>query len=112
MSLPLKASFSRGMGQDSIENCELLYNLEQNDICSLLNHDLATLKKLKSSLTSYQINRLDHSLQIKKCAEPDGAGIEIIVDVLNHNIGDAPAPEDHSRVPATIIRPFSQDEMT
>ena len=62
-------------------------------ICDLLNYDLSTLKGLKSSLASRLIIRLDHSLQLESCAERDGADIELIVAALNHDIGDALAPE-------------------
>ena len=66
-------------------------------ICDLSNSDLATLKEFESSLTNYQIKRLDHSLQIASCAERDGADIELIVATLNHGIADSLAPENHSR---------------
>ena len=80
-------------------------------ICDPSNRDLATLKELKSSLTSYQINQLDHSLQTASCAERDGADIELIVAAFIHNVGNALAAENHSQVSKTIIQPFSLDEV-
>ena len=45
-------------------------------------------------------------------AERDGADIELIVAALIHDVGNALAPENHSQVSATIIQPFSLDEVT
>ena len=67
---------------------------------------------LKSSLTSYQINRLGNSLQTASREESDGADIEFIFASLIHDVGNALAPENHSQVSATIIQPFSLDEVT
>ena len=85
--------------------------LMQDNIHDPRNRDPASLKELKSSLTSYQINRLDHSLQTASSAERGGADIELIVAALNHDIAEALAPENHSLVFATIIQPFSRDEV-
>ena len=45
-------------------------------------------------------------------AERDEADIELIVAALIHDVYDALAPEKHCQVSATIIRPFSRDEVT
>ena len=73
---------------------------------------MAALKERKSSLTSFQINRIDHSRQTASFEERDRADIELIVAALIHDVGDERAPENHSQVSATIIRPFSLDEIT
>ena len=75
----------------------------------LPNRDLATLKELKSSLTSYQIYRLDHSRQTASFEERDAADIELIVAALIHDVGNALAPQNHSQLSATIIQPVSLD---
>ena len=62
-------------------------------------------------MTSYQINRLDHSLQTASFEERDGADIELIVAAFIHNVGNALAAENHSQVSKTIIQPFSLDEV-
>ena len=62
-------------------------------------------------MTSYQINRLDHSLQTASFEERDGADIELIVAAFIHNVGNALAAENHSQVFKTIIQPFSLDEV-
>ena len=83
----------------------------QDYICDPPNRDAASLKELKNNLTSYQFNRLDRSLQTALSAERNGADIELIVAALNHDIADALAPENLSLVFATIIQPFSRDEV-
>ena len=99
------------MGQGSVENYEFLYKLEWDQIRGLPNRDLASLHELKRSLTSQLINQLDYSPQTAKRAEWDGADIELIVAALIHDISSALAPENHSHVSTTIIRPFSPDEV-
>ena len=100
------------MGQDSVENYEFLYKLTRHYIRGLQSRNLATLRELKSSLASRLINRLDYSPQTARCAEWDGADIEVSVAALIHNIGNALALEIQCQVSATIIQPFSLDEVT
>ena len=100
------------MDQGSVEIYGFLNKLDADYIRGLPNRNLATLKELKSSLTSYLINRLDYSPQTASFEERDGADIELIVAALIHDVGNALAPENHSQVSATIIRPFSLDEVT
>ena len=52
MNGPLIASFSRGMGQGSVENYEFLYKLKRDYIRGLPKCNMVTLKELKSSLSS------------------------------------------------------------
>ena len=109
MNKPLIAVSSGSMGHGLVEDYELLYELEQDYVCGLPNRNLAICKKLKESLASRLINRLDHSLQKAKQAERDGANIELIVAALIPHDGNALAQENHSQVPVTIIRPFFRD---
>ena len=81
-------------------------------ICVLPNRGFAALKEFKSNLTSYQINRLNHSLQTASFEERDEADIELIVAAFIHNVGNALAAENNSQVFKTIIQPFSLDEVT
>ena len=97
---------------DSVDDFGFLNKLISDFIRDLPNRDLATLKEFKSSLTSYQINRLNHSLRKASFEERDGTDIEFIFATLIHKVGNALAPENHSQVSATIIQPFSLDEVT
>lgn len=95
----------------SVDDFGFLNKRMQGYICDLPNRDFSTLKKPKSSQTGYQNNRLDHSLQTASFKELDGADIKHIFAALIHDVGDALAPENHFHVSATIIQPFSLDEM-
>ena len=104
-------SFHR-MDQGTKEDYVLLHGLEQNYIQSLPDRLLAALYRLDDSLTGYQINRLQHSLQTATRAEADGADKELIVAALLHDLGDTLAPENHSQLAAAIIRPYVRAEVT
>ena len=73
---------------------------------------MSTVKELERSLASCLINRLDYSPHTARRAERDGADIELIVAKLIHNVDNTLAPENHSQMSATIIRPFSLDKVT
>ena len=112
MNRPLIAFFSCAVGLGLVENYEFLHKLEWDYIRSLPNRSLSTLKELKSSLASCLINRLDYSPRTARRAERVGADIELIVAALIYNVDNTLAPENHSQMSATIIRPFSLDEVT
>ena len=59
----------------------------------LPNRNLATLKEFKSSLASRLINRPYYSQRTIKRSERSGAGIELIVAALIHDVSNALAPE-------------------
>jgi predicted HD phosphohydrolase len=73
---------------------------------------LVALGRLGDSLQGYKVSRLEHSLQSATRAENDGADIEMIVAALVHDIGDELAPENHSQMAASILRPYVRAEVT
>ena len=73
---------------------------------------MAALKERKSSLTSFQINRIDHSRQTASFEERDRADIELIVVALIHDVGNELEPQNHFQVYAKIIQSLSLDEVT
>lgn len=73
---------------------------------------MGALRALDSTLSGYQVTRLEHSLQTAARAEADGADDEMIVGALIHDLGDDMAPENHSRYAATIIQPYVREEVT
>ena len=80
-----------------------------------LNHDLAdnvlaNLKKLAGDKMGYKIDRYQHSLQSATRAMRDGADEETVVCALLHDIGDLLAPENHSELAASILRPYVSEE--
>jgi predicted HD phosphohydrolase len=80
-----------------------------------LNHDLADnvlfqLKQLAGDKMGYKIDRYQHSLQSATRAMRDGADEETVVCTLLHDIGDIFAPENHSELAASILRPYVSED--
>ena len=90
----------------------LLHKLETDYCRALPDRLLAALERLGDSLQGYQVSRLQHSLQSATRAEADGADIETVVAALLHDLGDELAPENHSQLAASIVRPFVRAEVT
>ena len=67
---------------------------------------LELLKSMKGDKLGYQIDRYTHSLQSATRAESDGADEETVVCALLHDLGDEIAPDNHSEVIASILRPY------
>ena len=59
---------------------------------------------------SYQVSRLEHSLQAATRALKDGASEEMIVATLLHDIGDDLAPLNHSEYAAAVLRPYVSEK--
>jgi predicted HD phosphohydrolase len=94
------------------EEYVFLQKLEHDYIRGLPDRLLVALERLGDSLQGYKVSRLEHSLQSATRAENDGADIETIVAALVHDIGDELAPENHSQMAASILRPYVRAEVT
>ena len=106
-----QVSFNR-MDEGSVEDYALLHSLETDYVKGLPDRIINALLRLDDTLGGYQVTRLQHSLQSATRAEADGADIELIVAALIHDIGDELAPENHSQMAASIIRPYVRAEVT
>ena len=104
-------SFTR-MDEGTVQDYEILDKFEKQHIKALPDRLLEALANLENSLAGYKLSRLEHSLQSATRAEDDGADIELIVAALIHDLGDDLAPENHSQLAATIIRPYVRAEVT
>jgi predicted HD phosphohydrolase len=89
-----------------------LQKLEHDYIRALPDRLLVALGRLGESLQGYKVSRLEHSLQSATRAEADGADIEIVVAALVHDLGDELAPENHSQLAASILKPYVRAEVT
>lgn len=106
-----KVAFTQ-MKNGTQEEYLFLQGLEHDYIRKLPDRLLLALERLDGSLQGYQISRLAHSLQSATRAEDDGADLETIVAALVHDIGDELAPENHSQMAASILRPYVRAEVT
>ena len=102
----------RRMDEGTPAEYAFLNKLEHAFVESLPDRLLGALEGLRNSLSGYQIDRLEHSLQSASRAEDDGADIELIVAALVHDLGDDLAPLNHSQMAAAIIRPYVRAEVT
>ena len=94
------------MAQGTKEDYELLERLESEYATGTANRVLTMLMDLSGSLSGYQVDRLEHSLQSATRAYRDGADEEMVVAALLHDIGDMIAPYNHSELAAAVLRPY------
>jgi predicted HD phosphohydrolase len=104
-------SFIR-MDDGTVQDYALLDKFEKQHIKGLPDRLMEALANLENSLAGYKLSRLEHSLQSASRAEDDNADIELIVAALIHDLGDDLAPENHSQLAASIIRPYVRAEVT
>jgi predicted HD phosphohydrolase len=87
------------------EQFEYLEHLERS-----LDHEVASclLTLLKGTVreTGYPVSTFAHSLQTATRALRDGAGDELVVAALFHDVADVLAPNNHAQVGAEILRPY------
>ena len=95
-------SMAEGVGEDY----ELLERLEAKFAAGTADRVLEMLRALAGALAGYQVDRLEHSLQCATRAHWDGAGEEMVVAALLHDIGDLLAPFNHSELAAAVLRPY------
>jgi len=100
------------MKDGSAEEYALLHRLEADYIRALPDRLLVALQRLGDSLQGYQVSRLEHSLQSATRAENDGADADMIVAALLHDLGDELAPDNHSQLAASILRPYVRAQVT
>ena len=99
------------MEDGTAEEYAFLDTLESQYVQDLPSRLIDALKALDSSLSGYQISRLEHSLQGATRALLAKEDLEIVMAVLFHDIGDSLAPYSHSEMAAAILRPFVSEKI-
>ena len=97
-------SFTR-MADGTAEEYSFLTQLYEKCRNGVSDRLLELLKSMKGDKLGYQVDRYTHSLQSATRAESDGADEETVVCALLHDLGDVIAPDNHSEVIASILRP-------
>ncbi|MHB8319284.1 MAG: metal-dependent phosphohydrolase [Acidimicrobiales bacterium] len=72
---------------------------------------LSMLKSLSAITDGFPIDQLAHSLQTATRAERDGAGEEVIVASLCHDIGKVVSVFNHPRIASEVLRPYVSDDL-
>ena len=98
------------MEEGTAEEYAFLDKLETQYVQDLPSRLIASLKALESSLSGYQISRLEHSLQGATRAFLAEEDLEMVMAILFHDIGDSLAPYSHSEMAAAILRPFVSEK--
>ena len=94
------------MDEGTYEEYQLLDRAYRVLTHNLADTVLAQLKLLAGDKIGYQIDRYQHSLQTATRAQRDGADEETVCCALLHDVGDLLAPENHSQLAASILRPY------
>ena len=105
-----KVNFT-SMENGTAEEYAFLNGLEDQFNVDLPKRLIAALSSLNSSLSGYQISRLEHSLQGATRAYVAGEDLEMVIAILFHDIGDELAPYSHSEMAAAILRPFVSEKI-
>lgn len=71
---------------------------------------LSMLHALEDVWDGFQVNQLTHALQTATRAEEAGAGEELVVAALVHDIGKAISVYGHAQISAAILRPYVSHE--
>jgi len=66
----------------------------------------AMLLQLEAQVDGFAVNQLVHALQTATRAEREGAGEEMIVAALCHDLGKVISVENHPAIAAEILRPY------
>ena len=102
-------SFTR-MEEGTAEEYAFLTSLYEKCRNGASDRLLELLKAMKGDKLGYQVDRYTHSLQSATRAESDGADEETVVCALLHDLGDVIAPDNHSEVIASILRPYISEK--
>ena len=102
-------SFTR-MEDGTKEEYAYLTELETEYAKDIADRVLDYFRGLDQTLEGYTITRQQHGLQSATRALRDGAGEEMVVATLLHDIGDALASNNHGEFAAAILRPYVSEE--
>jgi predicted HD phosphohydrolase len=98
-------SFAR-MDQSTAEQWAVIADETMKNQPLVAGQILDLLMSLKSMVLGFEVDQLTHSLQTATRAERDGAGAEMVVASLCHDIGKAISVPNHPRIAAEILRPY------
>lgn len=105
-------SFSQ-MKDGTKEDYELLQEAEKPFVALSADRVLDELRRqAETPLEGFKINRMEHGLQSATRALRDGADLDWVVGALLHDIGDGLSWQNHDRVSAEVLRPFTREEVT
>ncbi len=105
MAILRQVGFTR-MADGTREEYAFLTKYETAYAHGLADRVLDYFRGLDQTLEGYAITRQQHALQTATRALRDGAGEEMVVAALLHDLGDALASYNHGEFAASILRPY------
>ncbi len=99
------------MADGTFDDYALLAEEEEKHLQGTAGRVLEHLALQAGGFGGYKIDRLTHSLQSASRAERDGLDEQWIFAALMHDIGDTIAPQNHSEMAASVIRPYVRHEV-
>ena len=102
---PRVAAYTR-MDEGTVEDYALQGELAEPFVARTGERVVAYLQGLAGGLPGFKVDRYEHSLQTATRALRAGECEEFVVAALVHDVGDVLAPENHSELGASILRPY------
>ena len=102
---PRVAAYTR-MDEGTVEDYALQSELAEPFVARTGERVIAYLQGLAGGLPGFKVDRYEHSLQTATRALRAGECEEFVVAALVHDVGDVLAPENHSELGASILRPY------
>jgi predicted HD phosphohydrolase len=102
-------SFTR-MDQGKIEDWMMIAQAVSQRQATMPQIIKAMLLQLEAQVDGFAVNQLVHGLQTATMAERAGAGEEMIVAALCHDIGKVISVENHPAIAAEILKPYVSRE--
>jgi predicted HD phosphohydrolase len=100
----------RSMAEFSPEYMEYLDGFVADDLNYVPDRILRQLRLLETIVEGMEIDQLQHSLQTATRAERAGAGLDMVVAALVHDVGKSISNANHPAVAAEMARPWLADE--
>lgn len=72
---------------------------------------LDLLRSLEHVTTGFAVDQLEHALQTATRAQRDGAGDDMVVAALCHDIGKAISEPNHPAIAAALLEPYVGDDV-
>jgi predicted HD phosphohydrolase len=98
------------MAEFSSEYMSYIEGYLDDDLKLVPDRVLAMLRSMAELHQGFAVSQLDHCLQAATRAERDGAGTDMIVASLCHDIGKTFSNMNHPAIAAEMLRPWVSDE--
>jgi predicted HD phosphohydrolase len=103
-------SFTR-MDESTAEQWDVIVTETLTNQPRVAEQVLSMLGALTDITDGFAVDQLTHCLQTATRAEKDGAGTEMVVAALCHDVGKVISVPNHPRIAAEILRPYVDEDI-